>query len=96
MTVAVVLGPESSKVKSKTFCADAHIAQASTIKSDKAELSNLVFIELTPKLRGKIILSGELFVNKTIHRISRTGYRGLAGNQDPDKRGDIQKFTTPS
>ena len=60
VTVAVTLGPESSKVKSKTFCADANLAEISRIKIDKTELRNLAFIKLTPKLCGKFILS-EIF-----------------------------------
>lgn len=46
VTVAVTLGPESSKVKSKLFCADASVAEPSRTKSDRTELKNPVFIEL--------------------------------------------------
>ena len=49
VTVAVTLGPESSKVKSKLLCADASVAEVNRTKSDKIELKNLAFIKSTPK-----------------------------------------------
>jgi len=49
LTVAVTLGPESSEVNRKTFCADANVAETNRTRSDEAELRNLAFIKSTPK-----------------------------------------------
>ena len=49
VTVAVTLGPESSKVKSKLFCADASVAEPSRTKSDRTDLKSPVFIEILQK-----------------------------------------------